>query len=112
MDGGAVSTSGDYERYFETEGRRYHHILDPRTGYSASTDSGGRTTVSATVTGPSALITDAFSTALFVLGPERAVALADSLPEIETVIHYLENGQLHWRASRELADKLEILPND
>ncbi len=111
MSGGAVSTSGDYERYFEENGRRYHHILDPRTGYPAGTDSAGRTTVSATVTGPSALITDAFSTAMFVLGPERAVALADSLPEIETVILYQENGRLQWRASRELAGKLEMISN-
>ena len=111
MDGGAVSTSGDYERFFEEGGQRYHHILDPRTGYPAGVDNGGRTTVSATVTAPSAMIADAFSTAMFVLGPERAVALADSLPEVETIIIYLEEGRLNWRASRELADKLEVIPN-
>jgi thiamine biosynthesis lipoprotein len=111
MDGGAVSTSGDYERFFEEGGRRYHHILDPRTGYSAGIDSDKLTTVSATVTASSAMIADAFSTAMFVLGPERAVALADSLPDIETMIIYLENGRLNWRASQELAGKLEIIPN-
>ncbi len=111
MDAGAVSTSGDYERFFEHQGRRYHHILDPRTGYSAGIDSSGRFTVSATVTAPHAMIADAFSTTLFVLGPERAVALADSLPEIETMIIYQENDELKWRASRELAGKLEIIEN-
>ncbi|MGH7496523.1 MAG: FAD:protein FMN transferase [bacterium] len=111
MDGGAVSTSGDYERFFEEAGQRYHHILNPRTGFPAGIDNGSRTTVSATVTAQSAMIADAFSTAMFVLGPERAVALADSLPEVETMIIYLEDGRLNWRASRGLAAKLEIISN-
>lgn len=109
MDRGAVSTSGDYERFFEHQGRRYHHILDPRSGYPAGTDSSGRVTVSATVTARDPMIADAFSTTLFVLGPERAAALADSLPEIEALIIYQQNGRLEWRASRELAAILEII---
>jgi len=111
MDGGAVSTSGDYERYFEQAGRRYHHILDPRTGYPAGIAESGRITVSATVTAPNSTLSDALSTAMFILGPERAVALADSLPDIETMVIYQENGELQWRASRELASKLEIITN-
>jgi FAD:protein FMN transferase len=79
-DGISVVTSGDYERYFEIGGRRYHHIMDPATGYPA-TDCQSVTVVS-TDTG----IADALATGLFVLGPERGLALAERLPDVEALI--------------------------
>jgi thiamine biosynthesis lipoprotein len=76
----AVSTSGDYERFFDLDGERYHHIINPSTGTSA------RDVRSVTVIGPDATTTDALSTSVFVLGPERGLALIDRLPGIEAII--------------------------
>ncbi len=67
-----VSTSGDYERFVEVDGVRYHHILDPATGRPA--DSG---TAGVTVLSRSGFDSDALSTACFILGPEKGMKLAE-----------------------------------
>lgn len=79
-DGVSVVTSGDYERYFDLGGRRYHHIMDPSTGYPAMECRS--VTVVSTDTG----IADALATGLFVLGAERGLALAERLPDVEALI--------------------------
>ncbi len=76
----AISTSGDYERYFERDGVRFHHILNPRTGHPVS---GVR---SATVIGPDATMTDGLSTTIFVMGVRRGMALIAAMPGYEAVI--------------------------
>jgi thiamine biosynthesis lipoprotein len=85
----AISTSGDYERFFIEDGKRYHHIISPSTGKSVST------TWSATVIGPDATTTDALSTTLFVLGPEKGLQLVESLAGIDAVIIDAQ-GQMHY----------------
>jgi thiamine biosynthesis lipoprotein len=76
----AISTSGDYERYFEDGGVRYHHILVPGTGESA------REVRSVTILGADATQTDGLSTTVFVLGVERGMQLVGRLPGVEAVI--------------------------
>ncbi|MCU7922791.1 MAG: FAD:protein FMN transferase [Candidatus Thiodiazotropha sp. (ex Dulcina madagascariensis)] len=76
----AVSTSGDYERYFEHDGIRYHHIISPDTGRSADS------LQSVTIIGPDATQTDALSTSIFVLGAEAGMALINRLEGFEAVI--------------------------
>ena len=76
----AISTSGDYERYFIRDGIRYHHIINTRTGRAA------RASQSATVIGPEATITDALSTSVFILGAQKGIALINRLPEFDAVV--------------------------
>lgn len=83
----SLSTSGDYERYFDEDGVRYHHILDPKTGDSA------RDVRSVTILGPQAMDTDALSTSVFVMGPKKGLELLDRLPGIEGII-VDQNGNL------------------
>lgn len=80
LENESISTSGDYERYFEEDGVRYHHILVPGTGDVA------RAVRSATVIGPDATLTDGLSTTVFVLGVERGMELVSRLPGVEAVI--------------------------
>ncbi|WP_225314972.1 FAD:protein FMN transferase [Marinobacter confluentis] len=86
----AVSTSGDYERFFTDEsGERIHHILSPATGKPA------RGVQSVTVLGSDTLTTDGLSTAVFVLGAAEGLALINSLPGVDAVI-IDEKRQVHY----------------
>jgi FAD:protein FMN transferase len=85
----AISTSGDYERYFIKNGVRYHHILNPRTGKSV------HSTHSVSIIGPDATTTDALSTTVFVMGPKAGLALAEQLKGIDAVI-VDRYGKIHY----------------
>jgi thiamine biosynthesis lipoprotein len=85
----AMSTSGDYERYFEEDGIRYHHIITPQTGKSA------RQVQSVSIIGPLSVYNDALSTAVFVLGLERGIGLINGLPEFEAIVMD-NNRRLHY----------------
>lgn len=89
LEDAAISTSGDYERFFEQDGVRYHHILDPDTGQSA------REVHSTSIIGTRATDTDALSTSVFVMGVKDGLALINSIADIEAII--IDNqGWLHY----------------
>jgi len=85
----SISTSGDYERYFERDGVRHHHLLDPRTGGSA------RAVRSVTILAEDGLTSEALSKTVFVLGVGRGLSLIESLPDVDAVIVDAD-GALHF----------------
>ncbi len=87
----AISTSGDYERYFIRDGVRYHHIINSKTGDAA------RASQSATVIGADASMTDALSTSIFILGAKKGITLINRLPGFDAVV-IDANGRLHYSA--------------
>ncbi|MCG3773663.1 MAG: FAD:protein FMN transferase [Nitrospira sp.] len=76
----AISTAGDYERFFERDGVRYHHILDPRTLQPA------RSCQSVTVVAREGIWADGFDTGIFVMGVELGMQLVEALPDVEAII--------------------------
>lgn len=76
----SVVTSGNYERYFEKDGKRYHHIIDPKTGYPAENG-----LISTTIISDKSMDGDALSTATYVLGLEKSMKLINSLENVEAV---------------------------
>lgn len=96
----AFSTAGDYARSYVVGSRRYHHILDPRTGYPATQSR------SVTVWAEDATTADVVDDAVFILGPEKGMKLADSLDGVGVVIVDAQNKV--W-TSRNLEGRLRIL---
>ncbi|MFZ5546593.1 MAG: FAD:protein FMN transferase [Pseudomonadota bacterium] len=85
----AISTSGDYERYFEEGGVRHHHLIDPKTGSSP------RSVRSVTILAPDGLTSEALSKSVFVLGVEQGMRLVESLAGVDAVV-VDANGVLHY----------------
>jgi len=76
----AVVTSGDYERYFEKDNKRYHHILDPKTGYPSQSG-----LISTTIVAGRAIDADALSTSTFILGLEKGMKLVESIEGVDAI---------------------------
>ncbi|MFQ5579469.1 MAG: FAD:protein FMN transferase [Nitrospiria bacterium] len=93
----AISTSGDYERFFMKDGVRYHHILDTRTGFPAMLCR------SVTILAPDATTSDALSTSVFVLGPEKGLALIEGLDKVEAII-IDPQGRIHLSSGLTASD--------
>lgn len=99
----AVATSGDYENYFDVEGRRYSHIINPLTGFPVA-----EIPVSVTVVAPDCLTADAFATGIFVLGPKKGMELVEKEKDIEAVIISIKNEKLDILISQGLQDKIHL----
>jgi thiamine biosynthesis lipoprotein len=84
----AFSTAGDYERFFLVDGKRYHHILDPRSGHPATRSR------SVTIYAPTALLADALDDAVFILGWERGFQMLEKIPDVGAVV-VDDHGQIH-----------------
>jgi FAD:protein FMN transferase len=102
----SVVTSGDYERFFEYEGRRYAHIFDPRTGYPLEESKSAQ---SVTLVGPNATDADAYCTAVAVMGPQRGMAFVEAHPELGAII-IARDGEL--TISSNLVDEFVRAPTD
>jgi FAD:protein FMN transferase len=85
----AISTSGDYERFFEADGVRHHHIIDPATGRSPAAIH------SVTILAADGLTAEALSKSLFVLGLERGMVLIESQPGVDAIVVDAQ-GRLHY----------------
>lgn len=84
----AISTSGDYERFFiDKDGQRVHHIINPKTGKSP------HGIISVSVIGPQGFDTDPLTKTIFIMGPEKGLALIDSLPDFDAVV-ITESGKV------------------
>lgn len=79
----ALSTSGDYERYFIKNNKRYHHILNPLTGYPADTGVISDTIVIDGSLPDNSMIADLLTTTVFVLGPEKGIKFVENMPKVE-----------------------------
>jgi FAD:protein FMN transferase len=96
----AFSTAGDYARSYVVDGKRYHHIIDPKTGYPAAACR------SVTIWAADATTADAIDDAVFILGPERGLALVESLDDVGAVIVDAQNRVI---VSERLKDKVRVL---
>ena len=77
----ALATSGDYRNFFEIKGRRYSHVLDPRTGYPVN-----NSVVSASIVAPTCMFADGLATALMVMGPDKGIELVERLDNVEAMM--------------------------
>jgi FAD:protein FMN transferase len=94
----AISTAGDYERFFIADGNRYHHILDPKTGYPA------KASRSVSVIAREGAFTDSYSTAVFILGPEKGLEVLRKMGFEGLIVD--EHGKVHTTDG--LRDRIEF----
>ncbi len=98
ISGGAVVTSGNYEKFVVLEGRRYAHIIDPRTGYPSAG------ILSVTVFAPKAELADALATSIFVMGIEVGINRIDQMPNIDCIV-IDDRGNIHKSKNIEIENQ-------
>ena len=106
----ALSTSGDYERFFEAGGVRYHHILDPRTGRPAQSGAISVTIVADSSVPDGGMLTDLLTTAVFVLGPEQGIHFLQTMPH--GIKGAIVDGRYQLWTTGDMAKELEDVSKD
>ncbi|GJQ48280.1 putative membrane associated lipoprotein involved in thiamine biosynthesis apbE [Candidatus Kuenenia stuttgartiensis] len=102
----ATATSGDYERFFEINGVRYSHIIDPRTGKPVNG------TIAVTIIAPSGTDVDALSTSVYVLGQEKGLKYLREIPGAEALIACEKGGKIVLYATRGFNEKFTRVENE
>ena len=98
----ATATSGDYERFFKFNGKRYSHIIDPRTGRPVNG------TIAVTIVAPTGTEVDALSTSVFVLGHEKGLELVKKIPNASAMIAYEgKDGKIMIDMTKGFTDKFK-----
>ena len=100
----SVVTSGTYERFFERDGKRYHHIIDPKTGFPKQSG-----LLSVTIVSPYSMTADALSTAVFVLGAKKGVELVAQHPQTNVIL--VGQNRLIY-ASEGIRDRVSLISKD
>ncbi len=103
LNEGCVATSGDYEQYFEQNGQRYFHLINPDTGFPDSD------VVSVTVVANSAELADAYSTGIFIMGWEKGIKFAKTHLELGIVILAEDSNKIKYWISESLMKKIQIV---
>jgi thiamine biosynthesis lipoprotein len=98
----AVATSGNYENFVEIGGKRFGHIIDPRTGWPVSR------VLSVTVVAPTGLASDALSTGLFVLGPDDGRVVADGLAGVAALFALADDRGIVYRSAGDINRRLTL----
>jgi len=105
----ALSTSGDYERFFIKDGKRYHHIINPSTGYPADTGVMSDTIVIDNKVPDKNMVADILTTTVFVLGPQKGIQFVDNLEGVSCEITGTDNKIY---TSKGFKDKISNLGSD
>jgi FAD:protein FMN transferase len=98
---GGLATSGSYRKYYEKEGKKYAHVIDPKSGFPVS-----HHLVSVTVNAPTAAQADALATALLAMGTNEAIAFSQKYPELGIFLIYEENGEWQTWLSKKMKEIL------
>ena len=101
-----MATSGNYRNFYVKDGKKYGHIIDPRTGYPS-----GQSITSASIIAPDCMTADAYATAFMVMGVEAACQLAETISEIEYYIIYPDDSSLSYQKKYSKGLKAMLLPN-
>lgn len=105
LENRAIATSGNYRNFYEVEGVKYSHTIDPESGYPVA-----HSLLSASVFAPDCMTADAYATAFMVLGWEKAAEIDKQEEEIEVYLIYSdEEGKLHTYASAGIEDKIKVI---